>query len=194
MGQYYKTIINRTEGADTQTIFTVDNHCGFTDYHGLKLMEHSYLNNEWTDAIAYFLYKNKARVAHVGDYAHEYPEHTLAYNDNVNTTPLDVSNNYDDNGKLIEFDYANKFFVNWDKKEYIDFNHWKEKNKIEWDDNSYFCPLTMLTALGNDRGGGDYHAPLPNHDKIGCWAWDELSIEDSAPENYTELSELYFKE
>lgn len=194
MGQYYKTVMIREDGDCNKDIITIDNKCKFKEYHGLKLMEHSYLNNEWTDAIAHFIYRNKVRMAHVGDYADEYPQYQLAYNENVKTEPLDISNNYDSDGKLIEFDYSNKFFVNWDKKEYINFNHWKVNSKVSWDEYTYICPMTMLTALGNDRGGGDYHAPLPHAEDVGCWAWDCISIEDQVPEGYIEKDEIYFRE
>lgn len=194
MGQYYKTVIIREGGEGNKDIITVDNDCKFKEYHGLKLMEHSYLNNEWTDAIAHFIYRNKVRMAHVGDYAYEYPQYQLAYNENVKTEPLDISDNYDSEGKIIEFDYSNKFLINWDKKEYINFNHWKLNNKVSWDEDTYICPMTMLTALGNDRGGGDYHSPLPHAEDVGCWAWDCISIEDQVPEGYIEEGTIYFKE
>ena len=132
MGQYYRTVIVRT-GGDTnkKDIITVDNDCNFKDgWCGLKLMEHSYLNNIWTDSIASFIYKNRVRMAHVGDYADEYPQYQLAYNENVKTEPLDVSDMYDENGKLKEFDYNGKYLINWDKREYINFDHWKCKNYV----------------------------------------------------------------
>lgn len=194
MGQYYKTVIIREGGDCNKDIITVDTDCKFKEYHGLKLMEHSYLNNEWTDAIAHFIYRNKVRMAHVGDYANEYPQYQLAYNENVKTEPLDISDNYNSEGKLIEFDYSNKFLINWDKKEYINFNHWKVNNKASWDEDTYICPMTILTALGNGRGGGDYYSSFPHAEDVGCWAWDCISIEDQVPEGYVEEGTIYFKE
>lgn len=199
MGQYYKTVMIREGGDGNKDIITVDNNCKFKEYHGLKLMEHSYLNNEWTDAIAHFIYRNKVRMAHVGDYAYEFPQYELAYNKSVTRTPLDIhsiwgQDLYDENGMLRRFNYSGKYLINWDKKEYINFNHWKVNNKVSWAEDVYITPVTMLTALGNDRGGGDYHAPLPHAEDVGCWAWDCISIEDQAPEGFVEEGTIYFKE
>lgn len=196
MGQYYKTVMVRTGGnTNKKDIITVDNDCGFMCGHiGLKLMEHSYLNNDWTDTIASFIYKNKVRMAHVGDYADEYPQYQLAYNENVKTEPLDVSDMYDDNGNLKEFDYNGKYLINWDKREYISFDQWKNKNYVSWDRNVFTCPFTILTALGNGRGGGDYYSEYPHADDVGSWAWDEISIDDEVPSGFVEENTIYFKE
>lgn len=199
MGQYYKTVIIAEESDSEKKIVTIDNDCAFADWIGLKLMEHSYLNNEWTDALAYLIYHHKARVAHVGDYAYEFPQYELTYNKYVIRTPLNIRNIwgkdlYNKEGLLNRFDYSNKYLINWDKKEYINFDNWKKNNKVSWSEDVYITPLTMLTALGNDRGGGDYHSPLPHAEDVGCWAWDCISIEDQVPEGYIEEGTIYFKE
>lgn len=193
MGQYYHTVIVPEENEEHK-IYEVCNNCDFRyGWVGLKLMEHSYLNNEWTDAIARFIYRKKCRIAHVGDYADEYPQYELAYCEAVNRTPVDVSDMYDKDGKLIEFDYHGKYLVNYDKRVYIYFDKYKEKSKVEWDDDTYVCPFTLLTALGNGRGGGDYWEEYPNADLIGSWVWDLISIEDSVPADFTEYP-VYFVE
>ena len=40
-------------------------------------------------------------------------------------------------------------------------------------------PLSLLTAEGNGRGGGDYNGP--NMDMVGTWARDVISMENEAP-------------
>ena len=193
MGQYYKTIIVSEVVDNEKYIVSVDNDCSFPDWVGLKLMEHSYLNNEWTDSIAKVIYRQKVRMAHVGDYAYEYPQYELAYNDHVETKPLDVSENYDENNKLIRFNYDGKYLVNWDKKVYINFDNYKPKSIVSWADDVYVCPFTLLTALGNNRGGGDYYENHPHFEDVGSWACDVISIEDEAPEGFLE-EDIYFKE
>lgn len=198
MGQYYKTVIIAEESDSEKKIVTIDNDCAFIGWIGLKLMEHSYLNNEWTDALAYLIYHHKVRVAHVGDYANEFPQYELAYNDHVSRTPLNIRNIwgkdlYNDEGLLNRFDYSNKYLINWDKKLYIDFDKYKRKSTTPWSDEVYVCPFTLLTALGNGRGGGDYYDEYPNAEIIGSWAWDSISIEDSKPEDFAEYA-IWFTE
>ena len=154
MGQYYKTVIVSSKCDSEKKIVTVDNDCGFNDWIRLKLMEHSYLNNEWTDSIATLLYRNKVRMAHVGDYAYEYPQYELAYNINVDRKNLEADI-YDEDGNFKEFDYHKKYLVNYDKRIFIDFDKYKEKSKVGWSEDTYICPFTLLTALGNGRGGGE---------------------------------------
>ena len=196
MGQYYKTVMVRTGGEGiVKDIVTVDNDCEFkSGWVGLKLMEHSYLNNEWIDAIANFIYRNRVRMAHVGDYAYEYPHYQLAYNDNVKKEVLDVSDMYDENGMLKRFNYDGKYLVNWDKKCYISFDNWKKRNLVSWAEDVYTCPFTILTALGNGRGGGDYYQEYPHFEDVGDWVWEEISIEDEVPDGFLEENTIYFKE
>lgn len=46
-------------------------------------------------------------------------------------------------------------------------------------------PLPLLTAIGNGLGGGDYYGI--NTDDVGTWAWNEISVEDEPPVEYTEV-------
>ena len=52
-------------------------------------------------------------------------------------------------------------------------------------------PLSLLTALGNGKGGGDYHGI--NEDLIGYWAFDEISFEDADLEDEL-LSQGFIKQ
>ena len=48
------------------------------------------------------------------------------------------------------------------------------------DNNDCINPLSLLTAVGNGKGCGDYFGL--NSCDIGIWAWDIISIEDEIPE------------
>lgn len=187
MGQYYKTIIKDKEG-----LYAVANDCAFPEYVGIKLMEHSYINNIWCDCIAYKIYQNKCRVAHVGDYANEYPEHLLAYYQGITVPALDIARNFGDDGKFINFNYRHKYLLNHTKKVYVDLDEYMEKSG-GYCEGLVVNPITLLTALGNGRGGGDYYEEYPNFDLVGSWAWDEISIENTYPAEYEEF-DVYFTE
>ena len=85
------------------------------------------------------------------------------------------------------------FFINHDKKEYIDINEYikKSTSKDDWTISPF-----IMTALGNGQGGGDYigynEKPFPNFYEIGRWANDLVSLNKERPEGYKELK-VYFK-
>ena len=54
-------------------------------------------------------------------------------------------------------------------------------------------PLPLLTCIGNGLGGGDYTDTTDDstEDYVGYWAWNKISIADTAPDDYTELSPIF---
>ncbi len=93
------------------------------------------------------------------------------------------------------------YLVNTTKKEYICFDKYYKKNRREeyWEQDgkkhtSYWCmhPLSLMTAVGNGLGGGDYDGP--SIDEVGRWAFDTISIENHAPEGFTEIRPVFFEE
>ena len=190
MGQYYKICFKNNGEIHTNNRKYGDGH----EYEMAKLMEHSYIHNWLMDSVAKFIHKNPTNLLWCGDYTEE-------NNEVENATGGDVS--YDDiwgeeekmKNRFIfplckRFGYKNRYFVNHTKKEYISFDKYFEKIG---DEDLIINPISLLTALGNGRGGGDYYGDYPNTDKVGYWKWDLISIENKIPEGYTEL-DIYFKE
>ena len=142
--------------------------------NGLKLTEHAYLKNTFVNTFEFSLSPGgvyyKSRVVWAGDYADKEPgqENNLYI----------LCNEY----KLIRPDPKDtvkfRFVVNHSKKQYVD----KLKGPIEDEWTLHVLPL--LTAEGNGRGGGDYHTKSP---LIGSWARDVISVEETAPLDFTEL-------
>lgn len=162
------------------------------DYIMAKLTEHSYFNNFLIDSVADKIHNHKAKIAWVGDYANEPGD--------LDCTTADVDyekcwgdkcldrNEVHQALKLCKrFAYRNRYLVNHDKGVYISFNDYRKNAKgKKW----VMSPISLLTAIGNQRGGGDYYGL--NEDKVGSWAWDEISIEDKKPYGYTQLN-IFFK-
>ena len=48
-------------------------------------------------------------------------------------------------------------------------------------------PLHLLTACGNNRGGGDYYSSYPDFDQVGTWAFDLIEFTELKPEEYEEV-------
>ena len=50
-------------------------------------------------------------------------------------------------------------------------------------------PLSLLTAISNGKGGGDYDVEGLNADSIGVWKGCLLEITDNIPKDYIDVTE-----
>ena len=215
MGQYYiPTILGKRYGISA----TLYSH----DYgNGLKLMEHSYLGNNFVNAVSLKIYHQPMRVAWIGDYSDDYPDDDSAEREPYQTklTKAEFMRIYEKvwspnrSYKKIQpeplggFDDPSKFdgyyLINHSRNAYVDLGEYEKANGWveEWTDrygkrNSWRTvvhPLPLLTACGNGRGGGDYHGCYPDQDKVGTWAFDVIELASYKPVGFTK--EIYnFKE
>lgn len=173
MGQYYKIAYKLDDGV----IYTNNREVEGVDYVGAKLMEHSYFGNCVLDAVADLLEHRKTRILWVGDYADEDNEV-----ENITNGDLKYTDVWGDNQKnkvlfnSVKFKYSGKYLVNHSKNVYISFDRYLNAlNNDEWSIN----PISILTCIGNGRGGGDYAGT--NMDYVGSWGWDELEITNEQP-------------
>lgn len=68
-------------------------------------------------------------------------------------------------------------------------NFWKSKDKAGW----VIHPLPLLTAVGNDKGSGDFHEGNIGYEFVGSWAWNLISIDEKVPNNFKKI-DVVFKE
>ena len=162
MGQYYKpTSVDKMESLYSH------------DYGNMsKLMEHSYIDNDFVNIAEYMLSPEGDWYKHsfvwAGDYADEEESGNNLYSD-ANEIKL---KNYSEES-------SGKYIVNHTKKEYVD------KEIVPKDTEGWSVhPLPLLTCEGNGRGGGDYRR---NNRYIGDWARDEISIEKEEPKDFDEI-------
>lgn len=172
MGQYYKPCILQD---DAKTIKAWANSHDYNN--GLKLMEHSYIKNEFVGAIEKQLTPHgswyKSKIVWAGDYAD---------NDEGDVNLYDKA---DESTKFVPpagvVDKSYKYLVNHSKKLFVN----KTKIKSIPDcKGAKIHPLPLLTCEGNGRGGGDFKG---EHDLIGSWARDVISVEAVKPLNYEEV-------
>lgn len=203
MGQYYyPTIINGHIGeATVQYLYSHDYD------NGLKLMEHSYIGNNFVNAVYSLIWRQPKVIAWIGDYSFPYSDNKdEPYEQKL---PLDVfSQLYDavmdarkgqgDVQKIhpapLENNTENvkgRYLINHSQRQYIDMGEYAEAQSW-FDGNPWdpWCidPLPLLTACGNGRGGGDYHDCYPDYDKVGTWALNLLEYNDSFPETYEKVT------
>lgn len=190
MGQYFVPVLGNIYGSN----FKVFNRRVDDESEGAKLMEHSWWNNPFVNSFAAQLYNHKCRVLWVGDYASEpddlkfdncsagrVPTYNDVWGKNVRTIGL----------RSTKFTLDNKFLLNHDTKQFVDLNEYKAASIAE--DGWIIHPLPLLTAVGNDRGAGDFHEGGVGYEYVGAWAWDLISVSDKAPKRFEELK-LVFKE
>ena len=182
MGQYYTPVIIKNDKIKTFNCYDYDN--------GAKLMEHSYLRNNFVEAVVKQLFNKKARLAWVGDYAepndveNELAEKFIEIENNDAQYRIKPKHNPMENSYGL-------CFINHSKKEYFYMDDYVENlSKNKW--KLIIHPLPLLTAIGNGKGGGDYQGL--NMDLIGRWACDEIEVktwidEKKHPE-YTNITSM----
>ncbi len=190
MGQYYAPILGDVYGLNYKVFDRSVNH----EYTMAKLMEHAWWNNTFVNAFSEFLYKNPSRVCWTGDYATEPDDF------NFNLPAGIVRPNYRKVwGKHVtyltcepsDFTLDDKFLVNYDVRQFIDLNEYKEKS--ENNDGWIIHPLLLLTAVGNGRGGGDFQCGK-GIEFVGIWAWHLLTFLDSPPKDFHKADITFIEE
>ena len=190
MGQYYQPILGNVYGGQCKVFDRSVNH----EYTFAKLLEHSWWNNTFVNAFSEFLYNNPGRVCWVGDYATEpddfnlnvpaaipRPNYKKVWGKNVNLLTCAPS----------DFILDGKFLVNFDTRQFIDLDEYKATSVGS--DGWIIHPLPLLTAIGNDRGGGDFHKGV-GYDKIGSWAWQLLAFLDLPPKDFSKANIRFVEE
>jgi hypothetical protein len=205
MGQYYKPILLK-EDKKTPIGFAYSHDFG----SGLKLMEHSWMKNDFVGFIESLLTKNapfhKTPIVWAGDYADQEPFESIPqtvidalvedgykleeiqlhgvdlYSIASHSAPKLIPNTHKiEDFKLLPIAKA-KYLVNHDKKQFVD------KTKVPSDSDGWrIHPLPLLTCEGNGRGGGDFRG---ESELVGSWARDIISVESKKadiPKGYTEL-------
>jgi len=180
MGQYYKpTSVDKMESLYSH------------DYgHMSKLMEHSYIGNDFVNIAEDLLSPEGKWYKHSFVWAGDYADEELS-GSNLFTLAKEIQiEEYKE--KLVREGFTGEFkidepmtlcagrhIINHTTKEYVN------KDIVPEDEEGWKVhPLPLLTCEGNGRGGGDYRE---ENDCIGIWARHRISVENSIPEGYTEL-------
>jgi len=156
MGAYYEAVIN-TEIIENKRINT---HIFGA---GLKLMEHSYVGNEYVESIMSAFLNTKGTLQWLCDY------HEEEGNEWSDIDEIRKEDEIDDTGlyELLPF----YFIVNHSKKIYIDMKKYICMNK----DRMFLIHPAPILFNSEERsaGGGDYHV---EDSRRGSWNKDELEV------------------
>ena len=205
MGQYYKPVLLK-EDKRTPIGFAYSHEFG----SGLKLMEHSWMKNDFVGFIESLLTRgmafHKTPLVWAGDYADHEPFESIPkevidmlvaegytltdlQRDGANIQSIaecSAPKLRPNSHKIEDFKILPKnktrYLVNHDKKQFVD------KTKVPKDSEGWqIHPLPLLTCEGNGRGGGDFRK---DSDLVGSWARDVISVEatkSAIPKDYTEV-------
>ena len=190
MGQYYIPLVGNAFGTNRKAFDrSIDGR-----YEVSKLLENSWYLNPFVNAISALFYSEASRLVWIGDYATEaddfyfkgssafcLPCYEEAWGEGVALIKTSAS----------DFSLDGKFLLNYDTRQFVDLDDYKRLSV----DKQGWCihPLPLLTAVGNDRGSGDFHEGNVGYESVGAWAWHLLSIVDNRPKNFRKLK-LVFKE
>ena len=190
MGQYYQPILGDKDGLNCKVFDrSIDG-----EYTLAKLLEHSWWKNPFTNSFSKRLYNNKGRVCWVGDYANNDGDFNFVINTALHTP------NYEEvwgdtiklyKSKSVDFTLDDKFLINFDTKQYINLNEYKVASVDK--DGWTIHPLPLLTAIGNDRGFGDFHEGNIGYESVGIWAWNLISIKDTVPKGFVKISIVFIE-
>lgn len=183
MGQYFRPIIGDKNGQN----------CKRFKYNNVKLMEHAWWNNDFTNKISAQIYNKQGRICWTGDYADEPNDFKFAINTALHTP------NYEEvwhsNITLLPLPFANftldnKYLINYDTMQYLNLNEYKSASKSN---QGIVHPLPLLTAVGNDRGFGDFHEGNIGYEFVGIWAWNLISITDHQPKDFKKINIVFIE-
>ena len=198
MGQYYRAIVKKQNGRiDVYNRNVVKN--GKSEYTFAKLTEHSWWYNDFVNAVCLDIYdhKERNRIAWIGDYATDFLKcrglKTFNGMDGRKIRRL-AERCWNCDGKDVnETDFAldGLYLINHTKQEFINCTTYRLNS--EMGDKWCLHPLPIMTCIGNGLGGGDYCDPTDDstEEYIGCWAWDQISIENQPPTTYTEIEPIF---
>jgi len=172
MGQYYIAVILDSEGKFIRAWVHPHNHS-----NGSKLMEHSYIDNQFVSTVESLLCPEgmfyKSPLVWAGDYADPEPEESANLHALTETPPNDKKMLQPEPKDMSVY----RYIVNHTKGEYVEKNYTLRESNIH--------PLPLLTAAGNGRGGGDYKGD--DIELVGTWSGHVISLEKERPVGYNEL-------
>ena len=180
MGQYYRCLLLGKRYGNPRIMVSWDFG------NAQKLTESSWVGNNYINAVLGVITNNPQRIAWVGDYSDErygdvwenrLPDEKLRKFFSGCWVQKDGEKEFPRVKSCPRYEWTtgkDGYLVNYDKRIYIDLAENFERNTIA--DGWCMAPLSLLTAIGNNRGGGDYRDGNPDFDKVGTWAFDLIGL------------------
>jgi len=202
MGQYYTALV-----IDEQSNVARLSPKKFEEF--FKLMEHAWIGNSFVNAAYSLIHNRRRQVAWIGDYSLEdydpkrdayakalpqcqfWKFYHIAWGKLKVASALRKCDFTQADLDILMHDTKGMFLLNHSKGLFIDLAGYIKRST----DDEGWCanPLPLLTACGNNRGGGDFRAGI-GFEHIGAWAFDWLEYTDQIPEGYNEFQVRFVEE
>ena len=176
MGAYYQAVCTGTNEAISPSITE--------DFY--KLMEHSWIGNEFLNLVLHNIHK--------GSWKNQPVVWSCDYDDD---SLWNVSKNISFSEDVIHASkwkgYEDCIILNNSKKEFIDLVEYKQK--FFYRGHGTVHPFSLLTSQAtHSMGGGDYHADSADR---GRWSGDKFVVtfnKHKIPSDYKNISDVFFSE
>jgi len=170
MGQYYKPVVLNEKN---QPVL----HFSCYDFgNGAKLMEHSWVGNDFVGFVEIYLANSPQRIVWAGDYADEESGEVETIYEKASRHGYRLSHGQDDviDKYSHNFGYGKaakrlKYLINYTKNQYV------IKPNVPKEDGWQINPLPLLTCEVNGRGGGDFRG-RDQKNLIGSWSRDLIGL------------------
>lgn len=215
MGQYYRCIVLKKNWKKSKKPI----RAALVPYdfdNGAKLMEHSYVHNNYVNAFMHLVHKlDKGRsglpCVWCGDYADTFDTEGLPFIEKMNTDTQKLetvggfnayyeARDWIENGEKKSNEYKKvlnlikdynahdyMYIINHTKKEYVKVPEHEKDKWHKW----HIHPLPILLVDGNGRGLGDYDDNVKKHNSkfVGAWAYDNISVtnDEADTKGYTKI-------
>ena len=147
--------------------------------NGLKLMEHSYLDNDYCKHIISLLHNNPSKLIWLCDY-HE--------PDDITKHTWETTQENDSYKALDDFEDNDYWIINHTKKLYIDIKKLYEIYFTNSADSWYIHPIPLLCNSDTQAlGGGDYG---PEDSRRATWCEDIISTEFPQKDNLIDFQDI----
>ena len=174
MGQYFRPVIIGKKDSK-KVVASLYAH----EFNvGLKLMEHSYVGNNFVNTFATLINDKDGKykgypMAWAGDYSDEVVGDKNYYD-------IALEQDTDENVKDLKANEY-RYFINKTKKEFVDI---EDCPSCKISDYLAVHPLPILTCLGNGRSH-DYVPKEEDKEYIGSWAMDVVVSSNKCPNEKT---------
>ena len=213
MGQYYIPVIvlgNKIKKAVYSHAYG----------NGLKLMEHSYIGNNFVNAVLHEIFEGPLgaqRLVWLGDYADYFVEQSKIGTDYapgiINTNPdiehilseadfeelmkvheadtkTDTIFVHNKNEKTAQLPPAHRYVVNFDKHEYIDLVEWTKVMDKEYPSHGWVVHPIPLLCSVGNGNGGGDYCGADD-EACGRWAYDRIGVFDELPSGLAEFAQPF---
>lgn len=204
MGQYYKaTFLDKNADVTANDWNPIKMQLSPYDFNdGAKLMEHSWVDDSYVQAVEYLLSKDKegTRFVWSGDYAEKFNGlkcNLYDFGDSNDACREGLAQLFKDGVLIADVDFIGQtaYRIESPKTYKYVINHTKGLYALIPKQNEPYTvihPLPLLTCESNGLGGGDYFSKK-DADLVGSWKYDRISVGDEIPSGFRELI-VNFKE